>query len=172
MRCMGDTLGVMITCTTYGTWLRGDRRGWVEDGRVLPADPEREDRDRAAMKYSPFTFSPGQGVAAGALICASLAERLRVPVWALAVEAWHLHAVVEARGHGVGEVVKCLKDAVRYGLKPGRPIWSRGYDKRWCFDEAALRGRIGYVERHNVRQGFAARRWGGVTVCPHLAPGQ
>jgi hypothetical protein len=27
-----NTLAIMVTMTTYGTWLRGDPRGWVEDG--------------------------------------------------------------------------------------------------------------------------------------------
>ncbi|MEM7625814.1 MAG: hypothetical protein AAF333_09305 [Planctomycetota bacterium] len=169
---MRKTLGVMITCTTYGMWLRGDRRGWVEDGKILPADPAREDADRAAMNHTPWTFTPPQVVAAGALICESLRARMDSPVWALAIESWHLHAVVDAGHHDIGRVVKCVKDAVRYGLRPGRPIWANGYDKRWCFDEASLRRRIQYVERHNVRHGFPGRRWDGVIPCPHLAPGQ
>ncbi|MEM6394324.1 MAG: hypothetical protein AAF797_16280 [Planctomycetota bacterium] len=169
---MSYTLGVMVTCTTYGMWLRGDRRGWVDDGRILPADADLEDRDRGAMKHRPWTFSHAQCLAAGALICESLRERLGMRVWALAVESWHLHAVVDLRHHDIGAVVKCMKDAVRYGLKPGRPIWATKYDKRWCFDTKALRGRIAYVERHNTRHGFAARRWDGVVPCPHLAPGQ
>ena len=36
--------GVMVTMTTYGTWLRGDARGWVEDGRTYPANPALEAR--------------------------------------------------------------------------------------------------------------------------------
>jgi len=165
---MSNTLGVMITCTTYGAWLRGDQRGWVEDGKILPADPQREADDRARMTHAPWTFSPPQCLAAGALICRSLRTRLDVPLWALAVESWHVHAVVDPRPHDVGRVVKCIKDAVRYGLKPGRPIWSAGYDKRWCFHLEALAGRIHYVERHNTRHGFAAQRWDGVSGCPHL----
>jgi len=33
------TLAIMVTSTTYGTWLRGDKRGWVDDGRILPSLP-------------------------------------------------------------------------------------------------------------------------------------
>jgi hypothetical protein len=28
----------MITFTTYGTWLQGDERGYVKNGRILPGD--------------------------------------------------------------------------------------------------------------------------------------
>lgn len=163
---MRNTRGVMITCTTYGMWLRGDRRGWVDDGKILPANPALEDADRAALKYEPWVFTPPQIVAAGALICDSLQQRMAVPVWALAVESWHLHAVVDPGNHDLPKVVKCLKDAVRYGLKPGRPIWAAGYDKRWCFDDESLRRRIDYAQSHNLRAGFAARRWDGVALCP------
>ena len=168
----GRTLGVMLTCTTYGMWLRGDRRGWVEDGRILPADPALEDADRGRLKHSPWCFDEPQCDTAGACICESLRERLGVPVWALTVELWHVHAVVDLGVVDLPVVVKCLKDAVRYGLKPGRPIWATGYDKRWCFDAPTLRRRIDYVGRHNTRHGYPEHRWPGVVPCPHLAPGR
>ncbi len=28
---MSEPLAFLLTWTTYGTWLRGDRRGWVEE---------------------------------------------------------------------------------------------------------------------------------------------
>ena len=56
---MGRTLAIMLTMTTYGTWLRGDRRGWVDEGRILPPDPELESADRARLKHEPFLFAPG-----------------------------------------------------------------------------------------------------------------
>jgi hypothetical protein len=49
---MGNTLATMLTMTTYGTWLRGDNRGWVDDGKILPAAPFLEDADRVRMKHS------------------------------------------------------------------------------------------------------------------------
>ncbi len=39
---MGRTLAILFTLTTYGTWLRGDARGWVDRGVVYPADPPLE----------------------------------------------------------------------------------------------------------------------------------
>ena len=59
----------------------------------------------------------------------------------------------------VPDVVKCAKEAVRYGLRPGRPIWTDGYDKRFCFDQRTLFARIKYVERHNLERGWPARPW-------------
>ncbi len=31
--------GTLITYTTYGTWLRGDVRGWVDDGIICKPEP-------------------------------------------------------------------------------------------------------------------------------------
>jgi hypothetical protein len=64
-----------------------------------------------------------------------------------------------ATRHDLADVVKCAKDAGRYALRVGRPIWTAGYDTRFCFDEASLRNRIRYVERHNVQAQRPARPW-------------
>ncbi len=152
-------LGTMYTTTTYGTWLRGDWRGWVEDGKILPFDPKLQAADRQRMKHSPFRFEADQLHAIGAMIGASLQTRLRQRILALTVQNWHVHLVVAASAYGTAEVMKCAKEAVRYGLRPGRPIWTDGYDKRYCFDEPALFGRIHYVERHNTASGLSARPW-------------
>ena len=32
---MAKMIGYMITWTTYGTWLQGDKRGYVKNGRIL-----------------------------------------------------------------------------------------------------------------------------------------
>src|SRR5262245_48315373 len=51
---MGNTLAIMITSTTYGTWLRGDKRGWIDDGRLMPPLPWLEANDRTRMAHEPF----------------------------------------------------------------------------------------------------------------------
>jgi len=53
---MGNTIATMLTMTTYGTWLRGDKRGWVEDGIIFPPDPVLEIADRARMKHPAYLF--------------------------------------------------------------------------------------------------------------------
>jgi len=40
---MAKTVGYMVTWTTYGTWLQGDRRGYVRDGQVLGEDKTLHD---------------------------------------------------------------------------------------------------------------------------------
>ena len=89
----------------------------------------------------------------------SLRSRMQVNILALCVARWHVHFVIGATRHSIGDVVKSAKDSVRYGLRPGRPLWTAHYDKRFCFDDKSVRNRIRYVERHNVELGWAARPW-------------
>jgi hypothetical protein len=153
---MGNTLATMLTMTTYGTWLRGDKRGWVDDGKILPPDPELESADRSRMKHSPYLFPRDRLLDIGTFIGESLTMRLELPIHALHVGTWHAHIVIGPTQHHIAEVAKCAKDAVRYGLRPGRPIWTDGYDKRFCFDPRVTVARIRYVERHNEAMGLPA----------------
>ena len=156
---MPNTLAILVTMTTYGTWLRGDRRGWVDDGEILPPKPLLEASDRERMKHAPFLFDRARLVDVGQMIGTSLVERKQVTLLALSVGDWHCHFVIGTTAHPIGDVVKCAKDAVRYGLRPGRPVWTANYDKRFCFDRSATRNRVRYVERHNEREGWPPRPW-------------
>jgi hypothetical protein len=176
---MGNTLATMLTMTTYGTWLRGDKRGYVDDGKILPPDPDLESSDRARMKHPVYVFPTERLFDIGTFIGESLTSRLNLTIHSLHVGAWHVHIVIGPTQHNIAEVAKCAKDAVRYGLHPGRPIWTDGYDKRFCFDIRSALARIRYVERHNEAMGLFAAPWRFITpfqppnpIPRHLAPGQ
>jgi hypothetical protein len=170
------TLGTLITATTYGSWLRGDDRGWIDDGVLMPPDPELETTDQQRMAHPRFLFDADSLFAIGDAVGISLRERQSHAVLALTIQTWHIHFVIGATPVGIDQVAKCAKDAARYHLRPGRPIWSAGYDKRFCFDIASLKTRVRYVERHNERLGWPPRPWTWLTpfdeYLSHLAPGQ
>ena len=67
--------------------------------------------------------------------------------------------VAGASSAALPDVVKCAKDAVRWGLRPGRPTWGAGFDKRYCFTMQEVLARIEYVERHNLAAGRPAKPW-------------
>jgi hypothetical protein len=167
---MGRTLAIMVTSTTYGTWLRGDKRGWIDDGKLMPPLPWLEANDRTRMAHEPFLFDGRSLRTVGQWIGESLVERMDATILALHVARWHIHLVVAATPHELADVVKCVKDSVRYGLHAGRPIWTDGYDKRFCFDESSVRNRIGYVERHNVAMGWGPRPWEFITPWEMIRP--
>jgi hypothetical protein len=104
-------------------------------------------------------FTDDQWHDVGEWIGTQLMQRLDVTLLAMATRTWHLHFIIKPTKHDVGKIAKCGKDAVRYGLQPGRPIWTDGYDKRFCFDEQTVFNRIQYVERHNTELQRPARPW-------------
>jgi hypothetical protein len=160
---MSRTMAIMITATTYGTWLRGDERGWVDDGRTLPPDPELESRDRNRAKLDAYYFPDHRLLEIGTMIGASLISRKQSKILALHVGRWHVHFLVAASRHPVADIVKCAKDAVRYGLRLDRAIWTKGYDKRFCFDDESVAVRARYIERHNEQHGWPAKPWDFIT---------
>ena len=161
-----DAIAVMLTMTTYGTWLRGDRRGWVEHGVEFPPDPELEQANRARMKHAPFRFPEYVLRNVGGWMIASLRSRLEQRILALTVQSWHVHLMLIASNVPPPQIAKCAKDAVRWGLRAGRPLWTCGYDKRYCFSEVDVLARIRYVERHNSRVGWPARPWPEIEAWP------
>jgi hypothetical protein len=156
---MNQVQAIMITLTTYSMWLRGDARGWVDKGTVFPTDLVLEAADRARLKHPPMQFAPEQWLPVGQYMGEAMISRCGLTLFALTVQSWHVHVVTSATPLPVSHVVKCAKDAVRWGLRAGRPIWATGYDKRFCYDLASARNRIEYVERHNLAVGRPAKPW-------------
>jgi len=155
---MAKTLGILFTWTTYGTWLRGDARGWVDEGVVYPANPPLEAADRHRLRYPPFLFPPAQRHEAGVLVGSAVRE-LDAGVYALHVGSWHVHLVTGYLHVPVGEATRVVKDRVRRGLGHRRAIWTAGYDKRFCFDRPAVIRRVEYVRQHNRRTGLPTDPW-------------
>jgi len=149
---------MMLTWTTYGTWLRGDARGWIDDGVVFPPDPHLEARDRARLRFPPFVLPRRQRHQAGELVGEAVAG-LSGLVYALTVGSWHVHVVVSYIHVPLPDIVKAIKDRVRVGLGYRRAIWTAGYDKRFCFDRQSLLARVEYVRKHNLEDGLPADPW-------------
>ena len=165
---MGRTLGTLFTVSTYGTWLRGDARGWVEDGVIFPEEPALAAWDRERMVHAPHLFAREAWSGVAEAIGRALVDRLGVRVYGLTVQSWHAHGVIGATRVDIADVIKCAKDAARWHLNVDRPIWAEGYDKRWCFDWPTVGTRVRYVQRHNVRSGWDAAPWPFLTTSPAL----
>lgn len=95
---MREVFGVLITWTTYGTWLPGDARGWrAKRLGNQPADPKLEAEAREKMKFDPVTLS----AADRATVEAACREHCDHRGWRLhAVNARtnHVHVVVVSGG--------------------------------------------------------------------------
>lgn len=141
----------MLTWTTYGSWLQGDERGYVKDGEILPANKALNAANRALMASPEISLTLGQR----RLVEDALrkeAETLRQEIIAVAVGKNHVHLVVTANGLDVGNAVSHYKNSARLALQGngfcGR-LWTRGFSKRYCFDEHGLHAMIEYVNAHN-----------------------
>ncbi len=161
---MREPLGYLLTWTTYGTWLPGDPRGWVEKGRAwygMPYEAGKASRvaySRDRMKESPVILD-GHGRRA---VEAGVEETCRYRNWQLhAVSARlnHVHAVVTAPGTSPNRIVSDLK---AYGTRALNRLylaekrknwWTGGGSKRHLYDERALCAAIEYVRNQDEHQG-------------------
>jgi len=93
---MSEPLGYFLTWSTYGTWLPGDGRGWIEhcEGWQAP-DPVRKLRANELMKEEPCLLHEAQR----STVEAQVAETCKHRGWllhAVNCRSNHIHIVVEA----------------------------------------------------------------------------
>jgi len=148
---MARMIGYMLTWTTYGTWLQGDKRGYVKDGEVLGEDRRLYEANQGRLKGRARRLDKRDKIVVRDAIL-SEAKRLGQEILAIAVCSNHVHVVVtcidEPLEVAVARYEKAGGVALRETGLEGR-IWTRGYDKRFCFDEASLQERIRYVQGHD-----------------------
>jgi len=150
---MAKTVGYMVTWTTYGPWLQGDERGYVKDGREFDGNKALFDVNRKATS--------GQRIKLGArdkeIVRQAIlneAQQRKQKVFAILVWSSHVHIVAENTNEQVGKVVGRYKAAATKELRrmgfEGK-VWTKGFDKQFCFSEKDLRARVDYVNKHGKR---------------------
>jgi REP element-mobilizing transposase RayT len=156
-----------LTWTTYGSWLPGDRRGFVgqlRDDNDLPyihdlpgtpcdADvPQLEKAMRAAMNGPPIRLTHDQATTVTAQFHETAAYRNWL-LLAVGVMANHIHIVVGVPGDP--EPDKLLHDFKAYASRRlnrnwARPMngtwWTESGSKRKLRDEQAIREAVKYVQ--------------------------
>jgi REP element-mobilizing transposase RayT len=154
---MAKTLGYMITFATYGTWLQGDKRGFVKDGKTYTANQSLADSNKQNLSKNPVKLTEShRAIAANAIY--EKANILNQKILALAVCSNHVHVVVDYVPIPIGKIVSHYKNATQVALRrvgiTGR-VWTKGFDKRYCFDEQALKSRVDYVNFHHTNTVFS-----------------
>ncbi len=139
-------LATMVTTTTYGTWLPGDLRGYVDHGIILPGDPARLEQAAARMAGDPVLLTPGQQSRAFAALCDAAAE-FGYTLTDASVESWHLHWIIRHGFDPIPKMVGRLKTRVRQALAVGR-LWTEGYHDGRLFEASAVETRSRYIARH------------------------
>jgi REP element-mobilizing transposase RayT len=147
---MANTIGYMVTWTTYGTWLQGDKRKYVKDGKILPADKELAETNRRNLKKEPVQLNNLQKQIIENAIREE-AVRFGQQIYALKVCAKHIHLVVKYIPKPVELMVQHYKSIAFMALRKTGitgQIWTKGFNTRYCFDENMLQTKIKYVNNH------------------------
>jgi REP element-mobilizing transposase RayT len=141
----------MVTWTTYGTWLQGDKRKYVKDGQIMPPNEELAGANTRALTKDAVQLSFNQRRIAEEAI-RQKAVQFGQRIYVLSVCAKHVHLVAEYIPRPIGIVVQryksCAVRALRKDGMQGR-IWTTGFDKRYCFDADSLQQKIDYVNDHH-----------------------
>lgn len=140
----------MLTWTTYGTWLQGHKKGYVKNGEVLKPSESLEKDNLSRLKCSPVRLNRRQKMIVETAI-KEKALALNQKISAIIVYSNHVHVVVEKDALSIEETVSHYKNAARVALRNSgfnTRLWSRGFDKQFCYNQKELEQKIAYVKRH------------------------
>jgi REP element-mobilizing transposase RayT len=146
-------IGYMVTWTTYGTWLQGDERGYVKDGVILPGNEKLKAANQEQQESETVRLNAKQKQIVERAILDE-AQKISQKIFAIAVCSNHIHIVAEVSSESIEKVVHRYKRLSTFVLQKSgmatRKIWSKGFDKRFCFTDKDIGQRIQYVNKHNV----------------------
>lgn len=147
---MPKIVGYMLTWTTYGTWLQGDDRGYVQNGEIKQFNKKLKTANKKLQKSKSVRLTENQKrIAKNAIIKES--ERIGQKVFAVAVCSNHVHMVVGAGYETIENSASRYKNVTTCALKQtglSQKVWTRGFNKKFCFTPEQLKTRINYVQRH------------------------
>ena len=109
---MGKIIGYMLTWTRYGSWLQGDKRGYVKDGNTLQANAALLQSNLKRLKRAVMRFDTEQCVIVRRAIVKK-AEEMRQQIYAIAVCSSHVHIVAERTNESIENVVSYYKNVAR-----------------------------------------------------------
>ncbi|WP_228714698.1 transposase [Posidoniimonas corsicana] len=155
---MDDPIGFFFTWVTYGTWLPGDSRGWVEHRHGWrPAQPALELESAARMTEDACWLSHQQRKAVEDQVAETCLHR-RWRLHAANCRTNHLHAVVSAPGTPPKKIRADLKAWATRRLKlqfvaDRKNWWAERGSTRWLWAEDDLDAAVQYVAEGQGRRG-------------------
>jgi REP element-mobilizing transposase RayT len=157
---VGAPLGYLLTWTTYGSWLPGDRRGWVDKRNAAwhvpfqEPDPCREVAARGRMKEPPVVLDRCQRQA----VMRAISEVCRFRGWvlhAVSVRSNHVHVVLSPGDCPPKPVIATLKAYATRALRKTCPDedrwWTEGGSGRFLNDERSFLAAVGYVNSQDLK---------------------
>jgi REP element-mobilizing transposase RayT len=152
-----DPVAFFFTIATYGTWLPGDLRGWVEyhHGWQLP-DSARELEAKAKMTEDALVLN----AEARLIVESQIEETCEIRAWTLHARncrSNHMHFIVSAFDTKPTKIREDIKSWCTRRLKeridPNRKnCWAERGSIRFLFDENSLQRVIMYVSEAQDRK--------------------
>lgn len=150
-------VGFFLTWVTYGTWLPGDCRGWVEykNGWKLP-NVNLEASCKRQMGELPVILSKQQRYSVEDQVAETCTHR-EWNLHAVNCRSNHLHAVVTATNTQPKKIRSDLKAYATRCLKTTDPArakwWAERGSIRWIFTDKDLSVAVAYVMDGQDRNG-------------------
>jgi len=142
-------LAFFLTWTTYGSWLPGDARGWVDDHGIIRAPNERLVRVAGGLMREPSVVL---AVHQRQTVECAIHEQCQFRGWmlhAVSCRATHVHTVVSATETTPEVALRCLKAWCSRQLSAGedrpRKWWTKGGSMRRLYDTRGIEAVIEYV---------------------------
>jgi REP element-mobilizing transposase RayT len=149
---MPKLIGYMVTWTTYGTWLQGEKKGYVKDGEILAGNDKLKSANQNQQKFQTVKLDSDQKqIVQNAIL--QEARKIKQKIFAIAVCSNHIHLVAEVSSESIEQIVHRYKRLSSFVLRKADldgKIWSTGFDKRFCFTDKDIEQKIQYVNKHNV----------------------
>ena len=143
-------IGYMVTWTTYGTWLQGDKRGYVKNGKILPENNKLKSANQKQQKFQAVKLNSSQKDIVRKAILQE-AQKINQKIPAIAVCSNHVHIVAEVSSESIEKIVHRYKRLSTFVLRKAGldgKIWSTGFDKRFCFTDKDIEQKVKYVNGH------------------------
>jgi len=147
---MKRIIGYMVTWTIYGTWLQGDKRGYVKNSKTFTQNNKLKSANQRQQKYPTVKLNSEQKqIVENSII--EEAQRINHKIFAIAVCSNHVHIVASVSKESIEQAVHRYKYSATLALRKfasqGK-IWSKGFDKRFCFTNKELENKVRYVQSH------------------------
>ncbi|MBN1807416.1 MAG: transposase [Sedimentisphaerales bacterium] len=149
---MAKLVGYMVTFTTYGSWLQGDRRRYVKRGEILEGNEKIYKFCIKQQKGPTVKLNANEKNVVQRAISEE-AQRIGQYVAAITVCTNHVHFAARSCDKSIEQIVSMYKSAATRALRSNDrqgKIWTKSFDKRFCFTEEDFKKKIIYVQKHNV----------------------
>lgn len=125
---MPKTVGYMLTWTTYGTWLQGDEKGYVKNGRILTENKALENSNLKNLKTRSVYLNIQQREAVRNAIIQE-AKHHNQKILEIVVCSNHVHLVADYTKVPIDKIAWAYKFRLRSGTSSVR-YDGQGLDQR------------------------------------------